>query len=266
MDWGLYVSVVLGSVVGGIAILWVVGGYYHLRYYVARRNEPQTWKLQSKRMPTAKQQRRAMVLSTTNLALGGLLTGHLVYWVMTGSLTTPVYDDVSVYGWTWTLLSVPVLFFLIDGAAYYVHRLLHTRPLYRRFHKVHHRWGAPTPWVVIAVHPVEFFMLQIATFLPLLILPFHFGVVIAVFVYVFAFNIVDHSGVRLKSMWPWQGPSAYHDDHHVHFHVNFGQHLMFFDRVHGTLRRHKRSYGADTFGGKGVATGDEKTLPDFIEY
>ncbi|MGH1345894.1 MAG: sterol desaturase family protein [Nannocystales bacterium] len=269
VEWALYANVVVGSVLGGIAVLWVVGGYYHLRYYVRRRHEPETWKLQPGRMPTAKQQRRAMVLSTTNLAIGGLLTGNLIFFVMTGALKTPVYDDVSDYGWIWTLASVPVLFFLIDGIAYYVHRFLHIRPMYRRFHRVHHRWGAPTPWVVIAVHPVEFLILQAATFVPLFVLPFHFMVVIAVLVYVLAFNIVDHSGVRLTSVWPWQGPSAYHDDHHVHFHVNFGQHLTFFDRIHGTLRRHKRSYGADTFGGKGAPTSlavDGESAPEFVEY
>lgn len=270
MDWALYASVVAGSMIGGIAILWILGGYYHLRYYVRRRHEPETWKLQPKRIPTAKLQRRAMVLSTTNLAIGGVITGNLVYFVMTGALTTPVYFEVSNYGWAWTLGSLPLLFFLVDGMAYYVHRFLHTRPMYKRFHKVHHRWGSPTPWVVVAVHPVEFLMLQAATFVPLFLLPFHFLVVIAVFVYILAFNIVDHSGVRLTSMLPWQGPSAYHDDHHVHFHVNFGQHLTFFDRIHGTLRRHKRTYGADTFGGKGDAEsrseGAENELPEFFEY
>lgn len=266
MQWGLYVGVVAGSMVAGIAILWIVAGYYHVRYYVRRAHEPETWKIQPRRMPSAKQQRRAMVLSTTNLAIGGLLTGNLVYFMMTGALPIPIYYEVASYGWVWTLVGLPLLFFLVDGAAYYVHRFLHMRPMYTRFHKIHHRWGAPSPWVVIAVHPAEFLMLQLATFVPLFVVPFHYVVVIAVFVYVFVFNIVDHSGVRLTSMWPWQGPSTYHDDHHVHFHVNFGQHLMLFDRVHGTLRRHKRSYGVDTFGGKGSPDAAEEVLPNFIEY
>ena len=41
---------------------------------------------------------------------------------------------------------------------------------------------------------------------------------------------------------------------------------MFFDRVHGTLRRQKRSYGADTFGGKGTPADDEASTPDFVKY
>lgn len=265
MDWGLYASVVFGSVVSGIAILWIVAGYYHVRYYVRRRHEPETWKLQPKRMPTAKQQKKAMALSTFNLAVGGLITGHLVFFIMQGG-RTPIYFEVSDYGWAWTILGLPVLFFLVDGAAYYVHRLFHTKPLYVRFHKTHHRWASPTPWVVVAVHPVEFLALQAATFIPMMVLPFHYLAVIAVFVYVLVFNIIDHSGVRLRSIWPWQGPSQYHDDHHVHFHVNFGQHLQLFDRLHGTLRREKRTYGADTFGGKGKPEDGETAPPPFVRY
>ena len=263
MDWGRYASVLLGSVAGGVVILWVVGGYYHLRYYVRRRHEPQTWKLQPKRFPSAKMQRKAMRLASANLALGGLITGHLVVAILEGWITTPIYFDVEDYGWAWTIGGVPVLFVLVDGAAYYVHRFLHTPFLYRRIHFIHHKWGAPSPWVVTALHPLEMVMLQAATFLPLFLIPFHFLVVIAVFVYVLVFNIIDHSGVRLSSMWPWQGPSAYHDDHHVHFHVNFGQHLTLFDRMHGTLRRTNRAYGKDRVGGKG----DGGDGPDeFVKY
>ena len=265
MDWGLYLSVIVGSVVAGVAIFWLAAGYYHVRYYVLGKDEPERWKLQPKRMPTQKQQRKAMRLSTFNLVVGGLISGHFVWGLMNG-LPTPMYFDVAEYGWAWTLAGVPVLFFCVDGAAYYSHRFLHTRPMYVRFHKLHHRWASPSPWVAVAVHPVEFLVFQAATFLPLLVLPVHAGAAIFVFIYVLVFNIADHSGVRLRSIWPWQGPSAYHDDHHVHFHVNFGQHLMLFDKLHGTLRREKRTYGVRNYGGKGAPTEDEGTKPEFVKY
>jgi lathosterol oxidase len=49
----------------------------------------------------------------------------------------------------------------------------------------------------------------------------------------------------------------YHDDHHLHFHVNFGQHLSFWDRFHNTHRRVGRRYGVDVFGGKGEPDGSD---------
>lgn len=267
MDWQLYATVVTGSALAGVATLWIVGGYYHLRYYRLRRNEPETWKLQPKRFPSDKMQRKAARAASFNLVLAGLITGQLVYAMMQGWRGTAIYFDVADYGWAWTIGGTAVLFFLVDGIAYYVHRLLHVRWLYRHAHYFHHKWGAPSPWVVTAVHPMEMLILQAATFVPLFLIPFHYGSVIVVLVYVLVFNIIDHSGVKLTSIWPWQGPSAFHDDHHVHFHVNFGQHLSFFDRMHGTLRRVNRKYGKDNFGGAGVGIDGEEAAPgEFVKY
>ena len=207
-----------------------------------------------------------MLLSTANVAGSGLITGTLVYFMQTG-WKTPIYFDVADYGWTWTIVGTLVLFVLSDAAAYYAHRFFHVRFMYKHFHKVHHRYPSPSPWVVTAVHPVEMLILQAATFLPLFVIPFHFVSAIVVFVYFLIFNIVDHSGVDLESRLPWQGPSRYHDDHHVYFHVNFGQHLMIWDRLHGTLRRTKRKYGVEVFGGKGApASNSDTDGGDFVRY
>ena len=34
----------------------------------------------------------------------------------------------------------------------------------------------------------------------------------------------------------WQGTTTFHDDHHKHFHCNFGQHVLWFDHLFGTMR------------------------------
>ena len=52
--------------------------------------------------------------------------------------------------------------------------------------------------------------------------------------------------------WPWQPTTTFHDDHHRYFHCNFGQHVLWFDWLFGTLRTVKRSYGEEAFGGRGV--------------
>lgn len=264
MDWASWAAIVAVSMAAGIAILWIVGGYYHLRYYRSRSHEPASWKCQPARFLRPGQARQAMILSTVNLGIGGLISGTLIYALQHG-LSTPLYFDVADHGWPYTLGSTVLLFLLVDGLAYYAHRALHAKILFRYIHRWHHRYLAPTPFVVTAMHPVEFLIFQAVTFLPLFVIPFHFVSVIVVLIYVLVFNIIDHSGVRLTSRIPWQGPSMFHDDHHVHFHCNFGQHLTLWDRVHGTLRRHNRRYGADVFGGKGKPAGGAE--PDeFVRY
>jgi Delta7-sterol 5-desaturase len=251
------------SVLGGLVIFWVVAGYYHVRYYVLRRREPERWKCQPGRFLRAEQQRQAMRLSSMNLTLGGIVSGTFIHALDNG-LRTPLYFDVADRGWLYTLASTPLLFVLVDGLAYYAHRALHTRALFRRVHHWHHRYVATSPFVVTAMHPIEFLTFQAVTFVPLFVIPFHYVSAIVVFVYILVFNIVDHSGVTLRSVLPWQGPSKFHDDHHAHFHCNFGQCLMLWDRLHGTLRRAGRRYGADVFGGKGAP--GEGGAGDFVRY
>jgi len=260
MDWPAYLGIVLASVLGGLVILFSVGGYYHLKYYVRRRHEPEAWKCQPRRFLRRDQQLEALRLSCMNLTFGGVLSGTFIY-ALTHGLKTPIYFEVDAYGWAYTLFSTAALFVLVDLVAYYAHRLLHVRPLFRHIHHWHHRYVATTPWVVTAMHPAEFLFFQATAFIPLLLLPTYYLAAIAVFVYTLAFNIIDHSGVKLSSRWPWQGPTTFHDDHHLCFHVNFGQHLSLWDRLHGTLRRRGRRYGADVFGGRGEGEGGE-----FIDY
>jgi lathosterol oxidase len=263
MDWLAWAKIVAPSMFAGVAILWLVGGYYHLRYYRARRSEPERWKCQPQRFLTPALARHAMILSTANLAMAGVISGSVIYAVTRG-LKTPVYVRVADYGWAYTLASTVLLFVIVDGLAYYAHRALHSKFMFRYVHRWHHRYLAPTPFVVTAMHPIEMVIFQLVTFAPLFLIPFHAVSIAAVLVYILVFNIIDHSGVKLESRWPWQGPSTFHDDHHAHFHCNFGQHLMLWDRLHGTLRRVNRRYGVDVFGGKGA--GGSGAADDFVRY
>jgi lathosterol oxidase len=264
VDWTGWLILVALSTLGGMVIYATVTSYYHVRYYVLRRHEPETWKCQPKRFPRPGHQRDAILSSLGNLVIAGLITGTLIH-SMTKGFEPPIYFGVAKHGWLYALLSTALLFVLTDGLAYYVHRAFHQRTMFRLFHRFHHRYVATSPFVVLAIHPVEFISLQAATFIPLFVIPFHYVSIIVVFVYHFVFNIVDHSGVRLESRIPWQGPSTFHDDHHAHFHCNFGQHLTLFDRLHGTLRRAGRRYGQDVFGGKGEP--DDGALDgDFVGY
>jgi lathosterol oxidase len=263
IDWPLLMLCLVGASGAGLIVFHFVAAYYHFKYYVRRSEEASNWKCQSERFLRPGQQKNAIIRSSLNLILGGLVTGALIY-AMTQGWETPIYTDVQEYGWAYTLFSTLALFILIDAGAYYVHRFLHLRPMYRRFHKIHHRFVATSPYVTIAMHPVEFMALQFVSFLPMAFMPVHAYSAGLVLIYILIFNIIDHSGVRLQSSMPWQGPSIYHDDHHLYFHCNFGQHLMLWDRFHGTLRRQDREYGPEVFGGKGAGNSNE--LPPFVEY
>lgn len=261
IQWADLIGCLLGAMAGGLVLFHAVAGYYHVRYYRRRRHDSDAWKCQPKRWPRPGQQRKAALMSSGNLALGGFITGILIYLLKHDLITMPLYFEVSDYGWAYTLGSTVALFVMMDAAAYYVHRALHLKPLFKRFHRHHHKFIATTPYVTVAVHPVELVALQAASLLPAFFIPFHAASVAIVLVYILTFNIIDHSGVVLESHLPWQGPSRYHDDHHAHFHCNFGQHLMIWDRMHGTLRVKGRTYGKHVFGGRGKAQAGQDESP-----
>ena len=256
IDWSLLALCVGIAALVGLLAYHSVAGYYHFRYYVRRRHEPETWKCQPKRFLSPRMHRTAVLLGTMNLTIAGLITGTLVYGVITGAVKTAIYTDVAEYGWAYTIGMTVVLFALTDYINYLVHRAMHIKFLFKHVHCIHHRFVATSGYVATAMHPVELLAQQVASLLLLFFIPFHAVSAMVVLLYILIFNVIDHSGVRLVSALPWQPPSAYHDDHHLHYHVNFGQHLMIWDRMHGTLRRQDRRYGKDVFGGRGAPLGN----------
>lgn len=136
---------------------------------------------------------------------------------------------------------------------YWLHRIYHMPFLYKRFHKLHHRYKQPTAFSVTAIHPVESIHIQLFLASPLILVPVHWckccwfqfltlfdwiNIVMAVPFYTSAFyayyhGILDHSGVNFKSYWwqPWQPDAIFHDNHHQYFHVNFAFNISYWDKV-----------------------------------
>ncbi len=271
VDWSLLIACIGGASLAGIVTYHAVAGYFYFRYYVRQRSAADSWKLQSDRFLSPELHRLAVWASTRNMLLSGLLSGTLIYAIASGSFDAPIYTDVAGWGGSaYTVGSTVVWFLLAEYTAYLVHRLLHTRFMFRHVHRFHHRFVATNPYVTMAMHPAELLMLQAATLAPLLVIPFHALSVIGVLLYIVVYNVAGHSGVKLESVLPWQPPARFHDDHHAHVHVNFGQHLLIWDRLHGTLRRHGRHYGPEVFGGRGQRdlgdAGAGRELEQLVRY
>ena len=257
--WG-YVAV---AIAGGLGMYFGIGGLFELRYS-RRRRDAERWKLQTKRWPTPRARRREIALGAANMTLGSIASGLFASYVASGG-TTSIYTSLDDHGVACSIATTLVYFVVTDGVLYGAHRLLHRKTLFRWIHRVHHRWTSPTAFTAAAMHPVEFALYQSIMLAPLFVLPIHVVGLVVVLVYQNTIALLDHSGVALGSVLPWQPPPRFHDDHHVHFHVNYGQTLGLWDRVFGTWRRAGRVYGEHVFGGKGAALGPEGAT-SFIDY
>lgn len=240
------------AVLVSFCTFWGIGLAFDTYFYKNRKDKPKEWKCQPDRWLTKTNEWHEFFLGSANMLVGSVISGFLSCYIMNGG-KNKLYMNISDYGWTYFLLSIPALFFYNEAISYYPHRIFHYPWLYKNVHKMHHRYGSPTLYSTVAMHPAEFIMYQTFLAIPIFTVPVHAVVYVVILVYGYYYGMMDHSGIKMDAIWPWQPSSLFHDDHHRYFHCNFGFNTILFDRFHGTLRRKNHKYGEKIFGGKGKA-------------
>jgi len=157
---------------------------------------------------------------------------------------------------TWlTLLFAFVLFIVNDFCKFLVHFSFHRFPILWPFHAVHHSANTLTPLTLYRIHPVEFIINSLRSFLVGVLVSSAFVylfannisifTVIGVNLFVFIFNLAGsnlrHSPFYLGfGRWEkWFISPAQHQIHHSvafkHFDKNFGSALAIWDRLFNSL-------------------------------
>ncbi|KAM0256331.1 hypothetical protein ACHAPA_012201 [Fusarium lateritium] len=117
---------------------------------------------------------------------------------------------------------------------YYSHRLFHIPYLYRRIHKIHHKFKAPVSFASQYAHPVEHI---VANTIPIILPPVLLGTHILTLWAFVAWQLVETATVH--SGYDFFGGAAYrHDRHHERFDVHFGG-MPWLDWFHGTDERER---------------------------
>ncbi|CAK1599152.1 unnamed protein product [Parnassius mnemosyne] len=234
-----------------LGVYFSVGGFLHWYFYMQRKHRAHEWKIQPNKWLSPELERHEIMVGTISLLIVGSFSAFLACYIYNGNPCT-VYFQFDEYGWTWFFLQYPVIFLYMDYTTYILHRLYHTPWLYKRFHKLHHKYKQPTAFSVTAIHPVEIMHVQLTSCLPLFTVPVHWMPFYMVALYNYFHGIIDHSGINFKSQWwqPWQPDAEFHDQHHQFFHCNFGFNMSFWDKIHGTMRKTNLVYTEETFHGK----------------
>jgi len=119
------------------------------------------------------------------------------------------------------------LFFLIpfwrEAHFYFIHRLIHWKPLLRTIHRVHHLNPNPGPWSGLAMHPIEHLLY-------FSVVAIHFIVPSSPVHFLFTSQVTalipanDHSGFEgpLFGRYLLQHGSYFHYLHHRYVSCNFG--------------------------------------------
>ena len=204
---------VVMSVLSSQAMYHTVCGLLQLYFYNLQRDNAKEWKCQPHRFLTRENEVHEIVVGTINMTTASIVSGFLACWVANGNYSS-VYFRVGEYGYLYFALSIPLVFLWVEGSAYYSHKLLHTPWFYKTFHKHHHRYHSPTAYSAIAMSPFEALFFQSLFVVPLFTAPIHAMVFIGVLMYVYYFGMIDHSGIKMESWFPWQPDTMFHDDHH----------------------------------------------------
>jgi lathosterol oxidase len=196
-------------------------------------------KVQSKDFQS-KKIRHDIIWSSINRFLLTFVTVGIAYAVA-GEYSL-IYNDPSLYGGLpYLVLSLVLVFLIHDIYFYIVHRIMHSKLLMRRVHKLHHHSTDPTPFTAYAFHPWET-VIEFA-FLPLIIfvIPLYPAVFLTWQAGIILFNIYGHLGYEVMPRWWVNAPilkyintPTNHNMHHSKFNYNFGLYTNIWDRLFGT--------------------------------
>ena len=100
-----------------------------------------------------------------------------------------------------------------EATAFYYHKLLQTPYLYYKLiHKQYHCYHSPTPYSRVAMSPFEMLCLQGLFIIPVSTVLIHAFVFFAIEMY--GYEMMDHSGIKMEALWPWEPNTKFHDGHH----------------------------------------------------
>jgi sterol desaturase/sphingolipid hydroxylase (fatty acid hydroxylase superfamily) len=163
----------------------------------------------------------------------------IAFGAETGVFT--IYREIAEFGWMYFAFSLAVLIIAHDAWFFWTHKLLHYPPLFRRFHRLHHRSHNPTPFTSYSFDLGEAIVNAVYLPLILLVLPAHPVALFLFVAHMMLRNALGHSGYEVfpadaagKPLIGWMTTVTHHDLHHAHAGYNLGLYFSWWDKWMGT--------------------------------
>ncbi len=236
-NWGLLILVTLGFTSGRYLLL---PGIAWLLCYYPGLKRLKKYKIQPS-MPAKKQMKHELLYSCSTILIFSMV-GIAVFLLYTRGYTT-IYTNMSPHGWGYFFLTLVIMIILHDSYFYWTHRLLHTRWLFKKIHRVHHRSANPTPLAAYSFHPLEALLESLIVFPFITIWPVHLFAFLLFTFLVLLMNVIGHLGFefipdQVRNSLPGQylTSATHHNLHHQKSNKNFGYYFTFWDKLMKTLQ------------------------------
>ena len=148
----------------------------------------------------------------------------------------PFYTDVKEGGYFYLIATFLLLTVWHETWFYWMHRIVHFKPLYKAVHLVHHKSVNPSPMAAYSFHPWEAILEGMYLLLFVLVIPTHPLVVVVHTILAMLLNIVGHLGYEIyPSGWTrhwltrWINTPTHHNLHHSRVNCNYSLYCNFWD-------------------------------------
>jgi len=208
-------------------------------FYLWRKNPVRRYRIQRRR-PSDQHLQHELFWSAITRLLFAVIGVGVAYFISKG--WQPFYYNIADHGWGYFVLTLFVLILGHDAYFYWVHRLMHTKALYKFVHAVHHHSTNPTPLASFSFHPSEA-VIEAAYFpLIILVMPVHPAALLFSLIFQTAYNVLGHAGFEfLPKGWvrhpilKYMNTPTHHNLHHAKFRTNYSLYFNWWDRIGNTL-------------------------------
>ncbi|MEM1382193.1 MAG: sterol desaturase family protein [Pseudomonadota bacterium] len=217
-----------GATYGALLLLYFLPGL--LMEWLGRRHPERRIQKRSSTGKARDIRQSVLSLATIAIYVAGGLFAQATGWTVFGTWEA---------SWWSIPLGIALSAIAYDTWFYWFHRLMHTRAFWR-FHAQHHQAIAPSTWSCNNDTLVGCFFEQAYFLFVAILLPIPSIVLVAHKVFDQVTGMISHAGYEFfaspSARSPWPGLcTTFHDQHHSHFRVNYGNTFSLWDRWMGTL-------------------------------
>ena len=175
-----------------------------------------------------------------------------IFWTLTSGVTIwSIYESIMWLAYAngiapminfseqplWFVLWFPLIGIWYSFHFYWIHRFLHWKPMYIRFHCVHHRNITTGPWSGFSMHPVEHLLYLSSLFIHLVV-PSHPIHMLFHAYWLTLATATSHSGYEVLILGKNNKTNIatfFHQLHHRYFNCNYGNVELPMDRWFGSF-------------------------------